>query len=237
MSTIAGISRGRARLAERADLPHAARQDAGADQCAAGLGAHARDRRAGHEDRDRRRRHRPDASVLRADRSFVSRRGFPKGQTAYTTPKVIVARAFAPATPVYRNSRTLPFDPELSDHGTHVAGIAAGDNNTPTRTGVRLSGIAPRAYLGSDKALGIPSQFGANGNSPELAAAVEAAVRDGMDVINLCSEKRRSIRAATPWSMRSMRLRTPALLRPFRQATTSINTATGRSRHRRTQRR
>jgi subtilisin family serine protease len=111
--------------------------------------------------------------------------GFPKGQTAYTTPKVIVARAFAPATPAYANAK-LPFDPDLSDHGIHVAGIAAGNNNTPTRTGAfRLSGIAPRAYLGNYKALGIPSEFGANGNSPELAAAVEAAVRDGMDVINL----------------------------------------------------
>ena len=51
--------------------------------------------------------------------------GFPKGQTAYTTPKVIVARAFAPATPAYANAK-LPFDPDLSDHGIHVAGIAAG---------------------------------------------------------------------------------------------------------------
>jgi subtilisin family serine protease len=111
--------------------------------------------------------------------------GFPKGQAAYTTPKVIVARAFAPATPAYANAK-LPFDPELSDHGIHVAGIAAGDHNTPTRTGgFRLSGIAPRAYLGNYKALGIPSEFGANGNSPELAAAVEAAVKDGMDVINM----------------------------------------------------
>ena len=111
--------------------------------------------------------------------------GFPKGQTAYTTPKVIVARAFAPTTPAYANAK-LPFDPELSDHGIHVAGIAAGNHNTPTRTGgFRLSGIAPRAYLGNYKALGIPSEFGANGNSPELAAAIEAAVRDGMDVINM----------------------------------------------------
>ncbi len=110
--------------------------------------------------------------------------GFPKGQTAYTTPKVIVARAFAPATPTYANAK-LPFDPDLSDHGIHVAGIAAGNNNTSTRAGFRLSGIAPRAYLGNYKALGIPSEFGANGNSPELAAAIEAAVRDGMDVINL----------------------------------------------------
>jgi subtilisin family serine protease len=111
--------------------------------------------------------------------------GFPKGQIAYTTPKVIVARAFAPATPVYANAK-LPFDPALSDHGIHVSGIAAGNNNTPTRTGgFRLSGIAPRAYLGNYKALSIPSEFGLNGNSPELAAAIEAAVRDGMDVINL----------------------------------------------------
>ncbi|HEY5661398.1 MAG TPA: S8 family serine peptidase [Gaiellaceae bacterium] len=110
--------------------------------------------------------------------------GFPKGQTSYTTPKVIVARAFAPPGLSYANAR-LPFDPGASEHGTHVAGIAAGDDGTVTRTGIHLSGIAPRAYLGNYKAMGVPSQFGLNGNSPELAAAVEAAVRDGMDVINL----------------------------------------------------
>jgi subtilisin family serine protease len=110
--------------------------------------------------------------------------GFPKGQTAFTTPKVIVARAFAPAGTTYTNAH-LPFDPGQSEHATHVAGIAAGNNDTVTRSGIHLSGIAPRAYLGNYKALSIPSEFGLNGNSPELAAAVEAAVRDGMDVINL----------------------------------------------------
>ena len=110
--------------------------------------------------------------------------GFPKGQTAYTTPKVIVARAFAPPGITYAPAK-LPFDQSASEHGTHVAGIAAGDDGTVTRTGIHLSGIAPRAYLGNYKAMGVPSQFGLNGNSPELAAAVEAAVRDGMDVINL----------------------------------------------------
>ena len=110
--------------------------------------------------------------------------GFPKGQTAYTTPKVIVARAFAPPGLAYANAR-LPFDPSMSEHGTHVAGIAAGDDGTVTKTGIHLSGIAPRAYLGNYKAMGVPSNYGLNGNSPELAAAVEAAVRDGMNAINL----------------------------------------------------
>src|SRR5207249_2509510 len=54
--------------------------------------------------------------------------GFPKGQTAYTTPKVIVARAFPPPHASYKNAG-LPFDPSLSDHGIHVAGIAAGNND------------------------------------------------------------------------------------------------------------
>src|SRR5207302_10182760 len=47
------------------------------------------------------------------------------------------------------------------------------------------SGIAPRSYIGNYRALTSPSEFGLNGNSPELTAAVEAAVRDGMDVLNL----------------------------------------------------
>jgi subtilisin family serine protease len=112
--------------------------------------------------------------------------GFPKGNTQYTTPKIIVARAFAPRGTTYANA-TLPFDPSASgsDHGTHVAGIAAGDDGTLARN-VRIAGIAPRAYLGNYKALSVPSPgFGLDGNSPEIVAAIDAAVRDGMDVINL----------------------------------------------------
>jgi subtilisin family serine protease len=114
--------------------------------------------------------------------------GFPKGNTAYTTPKVIVARAFPAQGLKYANA-SLPFDPKLSYHGTHVAGIAAGNAGTlaGTEQGSRtLSGVAPRAYLGNYKALTIPTEnFGLDGNSPEIVAAIEAAVSDGMNVINL----------------------------------------------------
>ena len=111
--------------------------------------------------------------------------GYPKGQAAYTTAKVIVARAFPPARPAWKHA-AKPFDPEHSSHGTHVAGIAAGNANTPAE-GRRISGVAPRAYLGNYKALTIPTDadVGLDGNSPELVAAIEAAVADGMDVINL----------------------------------------------------
>jgi hypothetical protein len=123
--------------------------------------------------------------------SFAYPAGFPKGNTAYTTPKVIVARAFAPATPAWKYGST-PFDPLNSEHATNVAGIAAGDHDTLATvegTGkgkVKVSGVAPSAYLGNYKVLTVPTDsFGLDGNSPEIVAGIEAAVKDGMDVINL----------------------------------------------------
>ena len=111
--------------------------------------------------------------------------GFPRGQLRYTNAKVIVARAFAPPGARSQSAR-LAFDPSESDHGTHVAGIAAGNTRTPATGGRVVSGVAPRAYIGNYKALvRTDSGLSPNGNSPELVAAIEAAVRDGMDVINL----------------------------------------------------
>ena len=118
--------------------------------------------------------------------------GFPRGQRAFTSAKVIVARSFAPPSPSWKYA-SRPFDPQFSEHGTHVAGIAAGDHGTtadrvPGRGTVKgLSGVAPMAYLGNYRVLTIPtvSGVGLDGNTAEIAAGIEAAVRDGMDVINL----------------------------------------------------
>ncbi|HKD94534.1 MAG TPA: S8 family serine peptidase [Gaiellaceae bacterium] len=113
--------------------------------------------------------------------------GFPKGNTAYTTPKVIVARAF-PVPSSHWKYAGKPFDPIYSFHATHVAGIAAGDHDTPTAPngGSPISGVAPKAYLGNYKVLSVPTaDYGLDGNSPEIAKGIDQAVADGMNVINL----------------------------------------------------
>jgi subtilisin family serine protease len=112
--------------------------------------------------------------------------GFPKGVVSQTTAKVIVARAFPPPRATWRNAGK-PFDTVFSEHGTHVAGIAAGNAGTRTGGGRTVGGVAPGAYLGNYKVLTVPTVAGVglNGNSPEIAKGIEMAVKDGMDVINL----------------------------------------------------
>jgi minor extracellular serine protease Vpr len=58
-------------------------------------------------------------------------------------------------------------------HGTHVAGVIAADG--------QMKGIAPDAELYAYRALGP----GGMGSSVQVIAAIEEAVEDGMDVINL----------------------------------------------------
>ena len=123
--------------------------------------------------------------------------GFPKGPAGGTTPKVIVARGFAGT-----GASGAVLDREKSFHGTFVAGVIAGKANTDVKAGVPgicqqssggchpavsgLSGVAPRAYIGNYRVFNTPLPLGGccSGTTPEIVAAFEAAVRDGMDVIN-----------------------------------------------------
>jgi subtilisin family serine protease len=114
--------------------------------------------------------------------------GFPKGQRGFTTAKVIAARSYPGPGAGARGK--LPLDRLASFHGTHVAGITAGNAGT-TSPGGRdhpptpgLSGVAPRAWIGSYRVFTVPTRLGHIADTPEIVAALEAAVRDGMNVVN-----------------------------------------------------
>ncbi|WP_010099441.1 S8 family serine peptidase [Ornithinibacillus scapharcae] len=68
---------------------------------------------------------------------------------------------------------TLPEEGMPTNHGTHVAGIIAADGN--------MQGVAPDAEIRAYRALGP----GGSGTSVQVIAAMEQAVEDGVDVLNL----------------------------------------------------
>jgi minor extracellular serine protease Vpr len=117
------------------------------------------------------------------DGGFTAPAGFPVAgalsDLAYTNNKVIVARSYA--------SLFMAADPDTSvrdhvGHGTATAMSAAGVQNSGMLA--TISGVAPQAYLGVYKVFGTP---GVNNDATESAilAAIEDAVNDGMDVLNL----------------------------------------------------
>lgn len=118
-----------------------------------------------------------------ADTGFTAPAGFPladtPGNMAFTNNKVIVARSYAALFPAS--------DPDTSardhqGHGTATAMTAAGVPNTgPLAV---ISGAAPRAFLGAYKVMGTP---GVNDSTTDSAiiSALDDAVGDGMDVINI----------------------------------------------------
>ena len=94
----------------------------------------------------------------------------------FVSNKVIVAKVF--------ETRTNFDGHAAQEHGTHVSGIAAGVANTcaPFVPSCNLSGIAPKAYLGNYNVF--PGNV-LSASSHDIAKAVDAAVADGMDVLNL----------------------------------------------------
>ncbi len=104
--------------------------------------------------------------------------GFPKvrypSDTRFTNAKVIVAKNYTLLLPDGG-------DPDANDrdgHGTGTSVVAAGGAaNTPYGP---LTGVAPKAYIGNYKVLD------ANGGTSDvIAKAIDDAVADGMDVINI----------------------------------------------------
>jgi minor extracellular serine protease Vpr len=119
--------------------------------------------------------------------------GFPKCDAAdsashqedqdcnYVSEKVIVAKVF------YNKAHNQGLDAQaIQDHGTHTAGIAAGvTGKTAVANEVEIddmSGIAPGAWLGNYNVF--PGQVD-NARSEDILNAVDAAIEDGMDVLNL----------------------------------------------------
>ncbi len=122
--------------------------------------------------------------------------GFPKGDTRFTTPKVIASRAyFRPNDPPRPGHETPLPDPGADfSHATHVGGTIAGAvNTTAILTGEvgatygvthTISGVAPGAWLMNYKVFYAGVSGEKDAYSAELIAALEDAVLDGADVIS-----------------------------------------------------
>lgn len=109
--------------------------------------------------------------------------GYPKvnadSDKAFTNHKVIVARSYASYFDRPERDKSAR---DRVGHGTAVAMAAAGVLVSAPLADI--SGVAPKAYLGSYKVFGSP---GINDGAPEdaILKAIDDAVADGMDVINL----------------------------------------------------
>ena len=112
--------------------------------------------------------------------------------TNFTNKKVIVARSYVPMIGAGSSASNPAADSQPDDfsardrdgHGSAVAASAAAVQNSAGA--VPFSGMAPKAYLGSYKIYG---SDGVSGGAPEsvLIIALNAAVTDGMDIINMSS--------------------------------------------------
>ena len=103
----------------------------------------------------------------------------------FVSPKVIVAKVF------FNKAQQQGLDAHaVEGHGTHTAGIAAGvTGKTAVVNGVNIndmSGIAPGAWLGNYNVFPDSVNESRHGaRSEDILNAVDAALEDGMDVLNL----------------------------------------------------
>ncbi len=113
------------------------------------------------------------------DETLAPPSGFPKGETNYTNKKVIVARSYAG---LFSKQQTINTAIDERGHGSFVAGCAAGKAvAAPLGT---ISGIAQGAFLGNYKVFGTPG-INDTASSGAILAAINDAIRDGMNVLNL----------------------------------------------------
>jgi minor extracellular serine protease Vpr len=110
---------------------------------------------------------------LFSDAGFTAPAGFPKtspGSENLVNSKVIAAKSF-----VTGGLSAL----DQNGHGSNVAGIAGGSVTiSPLGT---ISGVAPMAYLGNYRVLGANG----SGRTDLIARAIDEAVADGFDVLNM----------------------------------------------------
>ncbi len=119
--------------------------------------------------------------------------GFPKCGTPsdcanFTNNKVIVARSYvrqlALGTGAIDPTQSSPDDYSARDHsghGTAVATCAAGNTSTGS---VSITGMAPKAWVGSYKVFGSP-EVNDGSTDDVLIAALTDAINDGMDIVSM----------------------------------------------------
>ncbi|WP_199524245.1 S8 family serine peptidase [Pseudoalteromonas sp. bablab_jr011] len=108
------------------------------------------------------------------------------GQADFCNNKLIVARAFGPTPSGVHPDEYIGSPLGYDGHGTHVAGTAVGNPLEITYEGsnVSISGVAPAAQLMAYKALWHTEDGRGSGTTTALMSALEAAIKDGADVIN-----------------------------------------------------
>ena len=122
------------------------------------------------------------------DPTLASVEGYPKAAPElleYANSKVLAVRSYVHLQNSKEPATSNPDDQtpvDFSGHGTAVAMIAGGKRiNTPAGL---IQGIAPKAYLGVYKVGGTPG-ISPGPSSQSVIAAIDDAVSDGMDVLNL----------------------------------------------------